>query len=314
MLARVAENIYWLGRYLERVDGTVRLLNAHTNLLLDSPYTTASIGWTPLLAVTGMDELYFEHYPQVTAASVSKFIIADTRNSGSLVSSIQAVRYNLRACRDMMPTSLYTTINGLCLASKANLGDNFNVANKHMALSDIEQRMLAIFGAIDSTMNRDQSYQFLRVGLHIERADMTSRILDVRSANLLPTKDQQSLVPFDNRQWESVLQSVSALQMYRRQSGAVAGPEVLNYLLQNNTSPRCYRYCVDRLQAHLQAIGGGEKALSELAKLIERLESAQMTELANDPSSLHAFVDELEILLIGVSNGINESYYSPKEI
>lgn len=314
MLARVAENIYWLGRYLERVDGTVRLLNAHTNLLLDSPYTSAVAGWAPLLAVTGAEELYEELYPAVTAACVSEFIISDKRNIGSLASSIQAVRYNLRACRDTMPSSLYATINRLCLTAKNSFTDNFNVNSRHLILGEIEQQMLAISGAISSTMNRDQSYQFMRIGIYLERADMTARILDVRSANLLPAKGAESLLPFQNRQWVSVLQSVSALQMYRRHSGAVAGSQVLSYLLQNSTSPRSYRYCIDQLQARLQTLGGGEEPLAELSKLCERLDSAQMAGLADDPNSLHAFVDELEIHLARVSDGISNSYYSPKEI
>lgn len=314
MLARVAENIYWLGRYLERIDGTVRLINAHTNVLLDSPYTDARSGWLPLIAVMGIDELYFEHYQQVTAVNVSKFIITDKHNPGSLVGSTQSVRYNLRACRDMVPTSLYATINKLCLRVKNIESEKFNIADKRHVLADIGQDLLSIKGALDSTMNRDQSYQFMRIGFYIERADMTSRILDVRSANLLPLKDLPALVPFENRQWESVLQSVSALQMYRRTCGPVVGPAVLAYLLQNTDSPRSYHYCIDQLHARITALGGGEKALDEIDKLHGLLKSADVNELANDPASLHGFVDELEIHLAGVSDGIASSYYSPKDI
>lgn len=314
MLARVAENIYWLGRYLERVEGTVRLLNAHTNMLMDSPYTSAKNGWSPLLAVTGADELYDELYDHVTAANVSRFIIADKRNFGSLASSIQAVRYNLRACRDMVPTSLYETINKLCLSARSALSDDFDTANRHHFLNTVEQHMLSIRGAVDGTMNRDQSFQFMRIGTYIERADMTSRILDVRSANLLPSKDQQALVPFENRQWESVLRSVSSLQMYRRHCGPVAGADVLAYLLQSTTSPRSYRFCIDRLGELIHSIGGGDQALSELSKLSALLAAAEFQELGSDPQRLHDFVDTLEIHLASVSDSIVGSYFSPKEL
>ncbi len=314
MLARVAENIYWLGRYLERVEGTVRLLNAHTNLLMDSPYTSAKNGWAPLIAVTGADELYDELYSNVTAANVSRFIIADTRNYGSLASSIQAVRYNLRACRDMVPTSLYETINKLCLSARSALNENFDTANRHHFLNTVEQHMLSIRGAVDGTMNRDQCYQFMRIGTYIERADMTSRILDVRSANLLPSKDNVALVPFENRQWESVLRSVSSLQMYRRHCGPVAGAEVLAYLLQSKESPRSYRFCIDRLEELIRSIGGGERAEAELHNLSTLLTSANLQELGSDPQRMHQFVDTLEIRLATVSDSIVDCYFSPKEI
>jgi len=313
MLARVAEHIYWLGRYLERVDGTVRLLNTNTNLMMDSPYTTAMAGWSPLIAVTGSDKQFNELYPIVSAANVSQFIISDKRNSGSLLSSIHSVRYNLRACRDMMPNSLYNNINRLCLTAKNAFDEPFNITATQNLLSTIEEQLLTISGAISTTMNRGQGYQFMRIGMYLERADMTSRVLDVRSANLLPAKGEKSLAPFENRQWESVLRSVSALQNYRHNSGPVAGPTVLSYLLQNRDNPRSYCFCIQRLKEGLEALGGGDKALEAIDELRKNLDAANLDELADDPSLLHAFVDQLEILLAAVSDGISSSYYSPEE-
>lgn len=312
MLARVAGNLYWLARYLERVESTARLINIHDNLLMDLPHVDRSSAWLPLIAVSGFDTVFTKHFDTSSEENVSYFLIADKRNPGSIVNALLATRENLRGSRDSLSQSLYEPINNLCLMVQKRHVDGVTLGNRQRFLKDIEHQLLAINGALDGSMSHNLGYLFLRMGCYLERADMTSRILDVRSATLLPETNGASLLPFENRQWVSVLRSVSAFQMYRvHVHHPINGPDVLAFLLQDHDLPRAYNFCLNGLAQCLQRLPGNHTAMRRLRRLQREVDKADIPALANDKLALHAFIDELQIKLARVGDAVADRYFPP---
>jgi uncharacterized alpha-E superfamily protein len=243
MLSRVAENIYWMARYIERAENTARLINVNTFLLLDLP-KKVRFGWMPLIEITGSGKLYKQLYNDETERSGVRFLVGDEDNPGSLVASVAQARENVRTIRDVVPRETSEQINELYLFARNNLARGLTHAGRFEYLKSIILRCQTITGLLAGTMVHDAGYDFLRMGRNLERADMTTRLIDVRSANLLPDVSVD-LRPFENVQWMSVLKSLSGYQAYRRiMQVNVRRPEVLRFLFQEKNFPRAFYHAI----------------------------------------------------------------------
>ncbi|MDQ2696463.1 MAG: alpha-E domain-containing protein [Pseudomonadota bacterium] len=307
MLSRVAQNIYWMARYVERAENTARLVNVNANLLLDLPRNTA-FGWEPLIYITGSDELFFQHYETPDEAGVVRFLLGDRRNPGSILSSLAAARENLRTTRDVVPRESWEQINDLYFYVR----DFSERGIARRARYDFLKRVILgcqqIAGLLAGTMSRTPAYDFIRLGRYLERADMTTRILDVRSANLLP-RQAEELTPFESIQWMSVLRSLSAYQMYRQQVRVrVRGLDVLKFLLQNPLFPRTVCHCLNGLETCLRELPRNAAALDSVRRLGKTIAEAQVRELAS--AGLHEFIDDLQIGLGEIHERIATTYFA----
>ena len=331
MLARVASNLYWLNRYLQRVENTARLIRVHANLLMDLPGADPAVSWLPLVSITGADEAFTKLATTSDETSISGFLISDINNPGSLASNLQAISANLRSSRDCMSTDLYELIKNLCSHSKYLTEQSQNSNNRQALLKKIEYQTLAIAGAMSSTISRDTGYLFLRAGGLLERADMTSRILDVRSANLLPIDANSELLPFENSQWVSVLRTLSAFQMYMKHvKKPVIGADVLSFLLQNPHFPNAIHYCLTELAQCVQRIGPGQQEtvlktakgtvkengshIPKLNELIDTNQHAEIALLAQNKQQLHEYIDQLQIALMHINGDIASRYFPPNDL
>lgn len=184
MLSRVAHNIYWMARYLERAEDTARIINVNTNLLLDLP-RSMTFGWLPLIFIVGAEKQFFEKEPNRLADEITvvKFLIGDVDNPGSILRSLAAARENLRTTRDVTPQEAWEMINGLYIFARDHLPTR---RGRFEFLRRIIHGAQQINGLLAGSMSRTAAYDFVKLGRFLERADMTTRILDVRSANLLP--------------------------------------------------------------------------------------------------------------------------------
>jgi uncharacterized alpha-E superfamily protein len=310
MLSRVAENIYWMARYIERAENTARLISVTTNLILDLP-RSANVGWEPILEIMGSDELYHDHYETADERSILRFIIADQANPGSIVSSLQLARENARTIRDIIPRETWESINDLFLVAKSNAQSGIARKNRHSYLQKIILGAQTITGQLAGTMYHDVGYDFLRMGRNLERADMTTRIIDVRSADLLES-EHESLTPYENIQWMSVLKSVTGYQMYRRIVRIrVRRPDVLKFLLQERKFPRAFYHAICEVEDCLEHMPRN-KACIKQDKLLQK------TVLAANPdklkqAELHKFIDKLQLGLITLHNAITETYFLSHE-
>ena len=262
MLSRVAENIYWMARYIERAENTARLIMVNTNLLLDLPKGLQP-GWQPIIEILGTEEYFLQHYEEFNERSVLKFLIADPQSPSSILHSLRLARENARTIRDIIPREAWEQVNDLYLMAKGNATSGYSKKGRYDYLKHIVLGAQTITGLLAGTMLHDVGYDFLRMGRNLERAEMTTRIIDVRSANLL--EEHEGLTPFENIQWMSVLKSLTAYQMYRRNIQVrVRRKDVLKFLLKDKKFPRSFFHTLLEVKSCLQNLPRNEASIALL--------------------------------------------------
>jgi len=312
MLSRVAENLYWLGRWTERAENTARAVNVNANLLMDLPRGIAP-GWQPLIAITGSDADYRERYNDYDERSVVRFLVGDSAYPGSILSSLVAARENARTIRDIVPREAWEVINEIYLYARDNVQSGLSKRGRHAFLRRVIGASQTLTGVMSGTMNHDAGHRFLSAGRMLERADMTTRILDVRSASLLALEDSTSLRPFGNVQWVSVLKSLTAYQMYRRKMQVqVRRADALRFLLQDREFPRAFFHCVSEAEEHLGHLPRSEAPRRALGTVKRAARRADIATLAEQGDKLHTFMDRLQIGL-GVAHAkVAETWFLPE--
>ena len=318
MLSRVAERVYWLGRYLERVENTARMVNVYGNVLLDLP-RPAKLVWESLLAITGSAASFGERYTRADERNILKFFVADKANYTSIFSSVANARENARTVREIVPSNSWEGINDLHLYLQDNIDAALTRRRRDEFLTHVINSCQFIIGGLDSTMSRDAAYQFLSAGRYLERADMTSRIVDVGVANVFPwvawmtggAAPSEVQSPYESILWMSVLRSLSALQMYRRLvPERVRADEVVTFLIQDEHFPRSVAHCMKSLQASLDELPQDERAVAAALSALRHARDADIDEiLARE--RLHEFVDALQVDLGEVHTAIQNTWFLP---
>jgi uncharacterized alpha-E superfamily protein len=306
MLSRVANNLYWMARYIERAENTARLVNVNTHLLLDLPRHIRP-GWEPIIDITGSRPLFFAQHQEADERSVVRFLVASLNNPGSLLSSLYAARENARTTRDFIPREVWEQVNQLYLFAKEQSHFALVQRSRYEFLNGIIRGVQTMTGMLSGAMMQDEGYDFLRLGRNLERADMTTRIIDVRSMTLLPEL-HEDLTPFENIQWMSVLKSLTAYQMYRRAMQVrVRRPDVLRFLLQERCFPRSFYHAICEAEACLRQLPRPAAPLVPLHELQDKVRGAKPDLLRQD--ELHSFIDELQLGLIRVNDAIVAAYF-----
>jgi uncharacterized alpha-E superfamily protein len=305
VLARVAENVYWLARYLERAENTARLISVNANLLLDLQ-RGYELGWLPLIDITGSRAEFDAQKRRSDEREIVQFLLADIQNPGSISASLNAARENARTLRDILPTEAWEILNEFFQEFTVGLPTGLNRRTRHDFLKRIVVVSQALAGVLEGTMSRTDAYTFMLLGRNIERADMTSRIVDVRSAQILPTTSD--LVPFQTIQWISVLRSLSGQHMYRQTRRArVSRVESLDFALRDAQFPRSCRFCLLQIELSLRTLSRSSGVLDTLAGAQRFLAQASFADL--DQEGLHQLIDHLQVYLIGVHASIAQAYF-----
>jgi uncharacterized alpha-E superfamily protein len=305
MLSRVATRIYWMGRYLERAENMARLVNVNAHLLLDLPLRV-QVGWRPLVEILGSEALFEKTHDEYDERSVVRFLVGDPQYSSSILSALAGARENARTVRDIIPREGWEQINELYLNSKKNLPSAYGQRKRYDYLNSVILGNQQITGLLAGTMSHDTGYAFLRLGRNLERADMTTRIIDVRSADLLPGEGELS--PFDNIQWMSVLKSLTAYQMYRREVRLqVRRPDVINFLFRNLQFPRAIYHCISTVAGCLGELPHNDALLRQASQLQRMISDVQPEAL--DQQGLHQIIDDLQLGIAEVDRQIAGSYF-----
>jgi uncharacterized alpha-E superfamily protein len=308
MLSRVAENLYWLGRYVERAENTARMVMVNGNLLLDLPQDMA-LGWQPLIAISGSAELYASLNEDTDERSVVRFLVADVRHPGSIVSSLAMARENCRTIRDIVPREVWEFINELYHQTRDESSAGVSKRGRHAYLRTVIRGGQTIAGMLLGTMSHDTGYSFLRAGRLLERGDMTARIVDVRSASLLPD-EATGLLPFENIQWISVLKSLTAYQMYRQHLQVrVRRADALRFLLTDDKFPRAVYRCAAQVDATLERLPRSDEARRAASRLMRLVRSADLDALVEDNAALHGFVDRLQLGFGELNDASTAAYF-----
>ncbi len=291
MLSRVAERVYWMARYLERAENTARMVNAYVHLMLDLPKGIQP-GWQRLIDVTGEHELFFNHYQNANERNTIKFLLADRFNTGSIYQSLELARENLRTTRDIVPTEAFEQVNEMYLYAHKSVDSAIIRRGRYSFLTNIIQRCQQIAGLLAGAMSRGAAYDFVSIGRNLERADMTTRIVDVGATLLIPRREEPQA--YESVLWVYLLKSLNADQMYRHHvRRRVDGVRVVKYLIQNHQFPRSVAHCLEEVVWNLKNLPRNDAALRSSGRLQRVLKE---TKLGSDiVGELPELMDKLQI-------------------
>ncbi|MFQ5482566.1 MAG: alpha-E domain-containing protein, partial [Nitrospinaceae bacterium] len=231
MLSRVADSIYWMSRYLERAENAARFIDTQLQMMLDlPPMRKDPKAWEALVHITGDDAYFKEKYGQPNQENVMFFHTFDTNYPNSIVSCLQAARENARSVREIIPSEMWEHINRLHLKLATIKVGKAVFQNPHQFYNNIKLSSHLILGIIYATMSQNEAWQFGAMGRFLERADKTSRILDVKYFLLLPGVDYVGSA-WDTVQWTALLKSTSASEMYRKRFNLIDPKHIVEFLL-----------------------------------------------------------------------------------
>jgi uncharacterized alpha-E superfamily protein len=258
MLSRTADTLFWLARYVERAENTARILDAALRLsTLPAGYAGSSNEWASAVEATGSMELFRRLYGDPTQATVVDFLAFSADNPSSIRSCLDVARANARAVRTALTIEMWETINGAWLEMRRFGGATMTRPALGEFLSFVKESSLRFDGSAHRTMLRNDAFDFFRIGMLLERADATARILDVKSQLLLPA-GQSVGGGFDYFQWSSILRAVSALTSYHWVYRQSLKPDlVVDLLVLNATMPRSLVSCYDNVCRHLDRLAKG---------------------------------------------------------
>jgi uncharacterized alpha-E superfamily protein len=251
LLGRNANGLYWMNRYIERAENMARLVDAGLRMALTRTQD-ASEEWNSVLLSAGSDLSFSQKHHEYTAANVSDFLLRDTSNPSSAMSSIETARNNARMVRTALTRETWESINEAWMSLKRMLARPIDERDLPTVLDAIKRETALIRGSFYGTMLRNEIFDFSQLGTYVERADNTARILDVKYYVLLPSISWVGS-SLDNYQWESILRSVSAHRSYRWVYDADYKPtNIADYLILNVRMPRSLTFCYRFLAEHLK--------------------------------------------------------------
>jgi uncharacterized alpha-E superfamily protein len=311
MLSRVAESLFWMSRYVERAENVARFVDVNLNLMLE--VASAEQQWLPLVATTGDHELFEKKYGAATQESVIRFLTLDEENPNSILSCLRAARENARSTREITSSEMWEQLNTFYLFVADTAARPGGIADLHSFFARVKIGSHTFCGITDATMTHGQAWHFMRMGRLIERADKTSRILDVKYFILLRSAHDVGS-PIDEIQWAAVLRSASAFEMYRKRHGRIEPKNIVQFLLLDNEFPRAFRFCLNRARNSLHAISGTPlgQADSEPERLLERL-CADLATIDVEQiiaGGIHEYIDNLQANLNELGEGIYETFLS----
>ena len=309
MLSRVADSLYWINRYVERAENISRFVEVSEAMALDCPPGSAE-PWLPLIDASGDRELFDKLYPDGSPDDVVKFLVREPDNPSSVVNCLTFARENARQIRDVITTEMWEQINGCYWGLQE---PDYWEQPPQEQLRIIRRDCQLFYGVTDATLSRDLSWQFSRLGRLLERADKTTRILDVKYFLLLPSNEDVGGV-LDELQWIALLRTAGAYQMFRQsQQRAIAPRAVAGFLLLDPIFPRSVRYCLERINETLRIIRGSSvpgapDELECLAGLtLARWSYTSIDDLIS--SGLHEAIDHLQQNLNQLHSLIENRYF-----
>jgi uncharacterized alpha-E superfamily protein len=304
-LSSTAQRSYWLGRYLERSETTARLVTVYANLLIDLP-RRMPLGWRPLIVITGSAELYDDLFESTSEKSVCRFLINDQRNSGSLLHSLSWARENARTLRGIIPRPAFEFVNEAYLFAKDRLTEPLSRTRRVSGLNTITDYVQQVDGYMSANMLHDAHWNFLRIGQFIERADMTTRMIDVGTGTFWESAAE--LEPFADIQWRSVLRALYALQSYNTtMAGPITQGPVIDFLMNDRRLPRSVAYGVDSVRNNLRALPRHDKPLRAVNRIRRELAATDVRHMSSQDIS--EYLDRCQVRLSQLHDEIHKTYF-----
>jgi uncharacterized alpha-E superfamily protein len=308
MLSRVANTLYWMIRYVERADNLARLIDVNEQLLLDWERLDSERlreFWMPIVWSAGDDALYSELYGSGHSADVIRFLTDDRRNPNSIVSCVVQARENARTVRDQLSDELWEELNSLYLYVNSREGEKMLRDDPPRFYELIRRSVFTFQGIAAATIDRGIIWDFMDMGRHIERADKTTRFLDI-SAYLPPSAPV-------GMHWNAIVRSCGAMGAYRaKHSGMVEPKKVVDLLIYSRSFPRSVRYCIERVNTCLHSISGkrmgdySDSAERTSGRLLGQLNYGDVDEFL--AGGLHEGLDHLQAQFNQIGEAVFETY------
>ncbi len=366
MLSRVAESVYWMNRQIERAENVARAVETTLDLALDGAISHGLL-WNALVCTFGDQADFQKRHGHADQARVISFMAFDPENPNSIACCLRAARENARTVRDMISTPMWEEINKAHLEVQQAAKRYGGWLHPREFLDEVKRASQLITGVSDATMSHGEAWHFGRLGRLVERADKTSRVLDVEhyfrpaasrfarpadgdgaksgdpaafafappavgwidgdSATFpagvsLVEAEKQAAEPTngDAVQWSAVLESASALEMYRKQYGAVSRRNVAEFLVFDRFFPRAMHFCLNKAEESLLAITGGARgaytnpAEQRLGRLRSKLDYGSIDEVLAGPGGLHGFIDGFQMRLNRASDAIHDTFFAVRPV
>ncbi|MDO7880750.1 alpha-E domain-containing protein [Salinibacterium soli] len=296
MLSRIAESLFWIGRYIERSDGTARILDVHLQLLLEDPWIEEDLACRSLLSVMGSDA---PEDAQLTRQDVLTILAVDRNEPASIAFSLGAARENARRAREIVSTELWECLN----TTRARMPRKVSSDKVHEFFGWVRERSALAVGIIESATSRDEAWQFFTLGRSIERADMTARLLATRS-----------LTEASGPSWTTILRSCGAYEAYlRTYRGVPSARNAAEFLLLDRLFPRSILFSVSRAENCLREIeprsdrvGVSDQAQRLLGQIRSELEYRPISEILED---LTMHMDNVQAATSAASEAIRQRYF-----
>jgi uncharacterized alpha-E superfamily protein len=345
MLSRVADSVYWMNRQIERAENVARSVETALDLALEGTISQGRL-WNALVCSFGDQADFRLRHGQADQANVISFLAFDPANPNSIASCLSAARENARTVRDMISSAMWEEINKAHLEVQSAAQRYGGWLHPREFLEEVKRASQLITGVADATMSHGEAWHFGRLGRLVERADKTSRVLDVETFFLQPAT--ASFAPAggdaaangsaaaaalvapprtaaeppggDAVRWSAVLESASALEMYRKQYGAVSRRHVAEFLIFDRFFPRAMHFCLIKAEESLLAITGGSKgaytnpAEQRLGRLRATLDYGAIDEVLAGAGGLHGFLDGFQLRLNRTSDAIHETFFASRPL
>lgn len=312
MLSRVANSIYWMARYVERAENLARFVDVTQNSSLEHSRDGVD-QWGPLVRATGDEEYFEKHHGAYSIASVLHFLTFDLDYHSSIQTSINNARENARTVREAISSEAWHQLNAMYHFMK-DAKNSGNAPHNAAFYDEIVQQCYKLTGIIESTMTRGRGWHFATIGRHLERADKTSRILDVKYFTLHRSlSDVDS--PFDDLLWSDVLRSSCGFEMYRKRYHGLTVERIVDFLILDPIFPRAMRYAVQQVKNSLAEVSGPvddeqNPAMLQTDALLQMLDGLTAKQVIN--GGLHEFTDTLQQSLNSIGEAVHQTYFANK--
>lgn len=309
LLSRYAECTFWFARYMERVENTARLLEVTETFARDRD----GRNWPAVVRINADEERFFKQHERAEAATVHDFYLLDADNPTSVPFAVRAARENARTIRAILSIATWRQINTFHNRMREVSSEDVRVPNASRLLDEIRRACHEHSGILEGTFFRDEAWSFYQLGRYLERADQTTRLLDIKYHLLLPSvADVGSAI--DLSQWNAVLRAATGYQAFRRvYSDRMSPAAVAGFLLFNDAFPRSIVHCLNQIDWYLgqMRIRYGARGGEAASECLDELRAA-LTERSIDDiiaSGLHEFIDWCQIRLGFVAAEIAKAYF-----
>ena len=315
MLSRVADSIYWLNRYIERAENVARFIDVNLNLMLDLPSEIMQ-QWQPLVTTTGDMSQFQQSYGNPSSENVIRFLTFDPEYPNSILACLNRARENARSIREIISSEMWQEVNNFyhLVTDSAKTSLAVNMID---FFTEVKLASHRFAGVMDATMSHNEGWHFGQMGRLIERADKTTRIIDVKYFYLLPSVEWIG-TPLDQIQWIALLKSASGYEMYRKSQHRITPNSVADFLILNREFPRSIYFCLYQTQQSLHQItntpvgtwsNGAERTLGRLCSELGYLTLTDVIE-----NGLHQFLDQMQAKINTLDDQITDTFFKVYDV